>query len=79
MTIFALDAAFSFRKYINTDATLKSYLDKHGQYNNTITTSESNNNSSLSKGEIAERYSIALADTVSTLTYYKNVYGAEDE
>ena len=77
MTIFALDAAFSFRKHMNTDATLKSYLDEHGQYNNTITTSD--NGSSVSKGEITERYSIALADTVSTLTYYKNVYGAEDE
>lgn len=60
VSIFCRDANFTFQKYVSTDSTLQSYFDEHS--GPTTTT------------ELKEKYTITLADTVSTLCYYKALY-----
>lgn len=60
VTIFARDASFTFQEYIRTDPTLLAYFDEHS--------------GPTPHTDMKEKYTINLADTVSTLCYYKLMY-----
>ncbi|KAH8611476.1 putative DNA polymerase family A [Trypanosoma vivax] len=65
VTILARDAPFSFAQAIYSDEDMKAYLLSHD---------------GLSRAtDIKQRYVITLADTVSTLSYYRHIYGADTE
>lgn len=61
VTIFARDASFTFQEFINADPTLQAYFDEHS--------------GGVTHTDPQEKYTIYLADSVSTLCYYKSVYG----
>jgi DNA polymerase I-like protein with 3'-5' exonuclease and polymerase domains len=63
VTIFARDAGFSFLHYLRSDAEIGSYIDAHS--------------GTLDEVEQRKRYNISLADTVSTLAYYRHMFGDE--
>lgn len=60
VTIFARDASFTFQQYIHTDVTLQAYFEEHS--------------GPTPHTDMKEKYTINLADTVSTLCYYKLLY-----
>lgn len=62
VTIFARDANFTFQQYIQTDPTLQSFFDEHS--------------GPTPYTDIKDKYTINLADTVSTLSFYKSLYDA---
>lgn len=61
VTIFARDAAFTFQQFINTDPSLQAYFEEHS--------------GATPHAETKEKYTIYFADTVSTLCFYKAMYG----
>ncbi|KEG12670.1 putative mitochondrial DNA polymerase I protein D [Trypanosoma grayi] len=65
VTILARDAPFSCRRLLESDEGIKSYLASH--------------DGTISSVDGVPRYVISVADTVSTLTYYRHAYGAATE
>ncbi|EKG05436.1 mitochondrial DNA polymerase I protein D, putative [Trypanosoma cruzi] len=65
VTILARDAPFSFTRLMHSDPGIREYLASHDGLG--------------SVPELKDRYVISLADTVSIISYYRHMYGAQTE
>ncbi|EAN79296.1 mitochondrial DNA polymerase I protein D, putative [Trypanosoma equiperdum] len=65
ITILARDAPFSCARLLHSDEGISAYLSLHDGLN--------------PQEDVGQRYVITLADTVSTLSYYRYMYGSDTE
>ncbi|ORC84912.1 putative mitochondrial DNA polymerase I protein D [Trypanosoma theileri] len=80
VTILARDAPFSCIRLLQSDEGIKTFLESHdGHVLSTNGTTTATTATTTTTTTTTTDYVISMADTVSTLTYYRHLYGAETE